>query len=277
MCIYNYIHLWWATPNVKKPPANNYADEDPTSDEDLTSNKALCAGISIMMHSSSVTVLCTLLVAILSVAQIPGSHAVKLSSAAGAKLMAEVSEMEKRGDVLMEKRASSRPMDISSPAPQAVCGTDTSRISNTKNVCKLIMAFPSGNSVCSGWVISRNKIATAGHCVLDTSGYASAVIVTCGGVRIVASHMVAQEEYYQRVFVRREGDVHWSDAAVIRLSSALPSTIVPWTFVDGSCKTTGASICLESIDLFPKRNEIFQGCFNPNGLFSYDNNILFPG
>ena len=104
------------------------------------------------------------------------------------------------------------------------------------------------NYVCSGWVVSRNKIVTAGHCILTNRGYALAVTVTCGGVRIPASHVITTAVYYNRVFVAKAGIVHWSDAVVVRLRSALPSTIVPWRFVDGNCQLASASLYLESSD-----------------------------
>ena len=198
------------------------------------------------MQPSSAAVLCTLLVAIFSVAHIPCAHAatsavVTLSAGSGEMLMAKVAEMQMRGEVIREKTVS--PLPANTEGTGGVCGVDTSLPSSLMNVCKIVMEFPAGASVCSGWVVSRNKVATAGHCLVDGSGYATAVYAVCNGIKRTATHFITTPEYYDHVYVQQLGDVHWSDAAVIRLRGSLPSTIVPWEFVDASCTSKGASPC----------------------------------
>ena len=198
------------------------------------------------MYSSSVAVLGTLLVAILSVAQIQGSPAfvAKLSSAAGEEWMVEVEQMEKRGDVVMEPPML-RPRSPSGPTPQAVCGPDTARQSNQTNICKLTAKFIFGETfTCSGWVVSQNEIATAGSCILDRmQGVAIAVAVTCGGgFKSAGSNIALTTELYEYKFLDKEFGTMWADAAVVKLRKPLPSTVVPWKFGDGSCASASASL-----------------------------------
>ena len=203
------------------------------------------AGISKIMQPSSAAVLCTLLVAIISVAHIPCSYATTtaaftLSAGSGEMLMAKVKKMEMLGEVIREKTVSSSLAP--NPNPQAVCGVDTSLPSGLINVCKIFMQFPQGVYVCSGWVVSPNKVATAGHCVLGASGWTSAVIVICNGIQLSGTHVSSPQPYYDYVFGQTNNGIHWSSAGVIRLNGDLPSTIVPWQFVDASCRSKSASL-----------------------------------
>ena len=207
---------------------------------------AWSAGISKIMQPSSAAVLCTLLVAIFSVAHIPCAHAatsavVTLSAGSGEMLMAKVAEMQMRGEVIREKTVS--PLPANTEGTGGVCGVDTSLPSSLMNVCKIVMEFPDGTYVCSGWVVSPNKVATAGHCLFASSGYSTAVYAVCNGLRRTATHLITTPEYYDFVFGQANSGVHWSDAGLIRLSSSLPSTIVPWEFVDSSCKSKSVSLC----------------------------------
>ena len=204
------------------------------------------------MQSSSAAVLCTVLVAVLFAADIPGSHAatapvsVTLSAGSGEKLIKEVARMKKRGFVLSE-RTVGRDRSGPGPAPQAVCGTDTSVPSSLKNVCKIYMLFGSRTYVCSGWVVSRDIVALAGHCIVGNEGWASAVLAQCGNEERYVTNLSTPEDYYTYVVGTNTNGVHWADAGVLRLESPLPRGIKPWKFLDGSCKSASVYLCLESI------------------------------
>ena len=95
--------------------------------------------------------------------------------------------------------------------------------------------------------MSPNKVATAGHCILDESGYATAVYVKCGEIQRTVLDMATPSAYFNQVRVAKLGGVHWADGAVLRLNATLPVTIVPWEFLDGSCTSKSAFLCRKSI------------------------------
>ena len=206
------------------------------------------AGVSITMQSTSAAVLCTVLVAVLAAVHVPGSHAAKpvvLSVGPSERLMTKVAQMEKRGETVMEKTVS-KPRNPLGPDSQAVCGVDTSLPSSFINVCKVFMQFAAGTYVCSGWVVSPNKVALAGHCVVDKTGYAKSIFVKCGDTQLSVTNIAVTGECYTYAFVQKIGAVHWSDAAVVRLSSSLPSTMVPWQFLDASCSSSSMFLRLQN-------------------------------
>ena len=157
---------------------------------------------------------------------------------AAVRLRARLAKLKQLGKEPREKTVKQEPAEVQSNggvSTQAVCGPDTSVPSSLGNVCKLHMVFLSGLYVCSGWVIGPKRIATAGHCVIDETGYAHAITVNCDGVEMVSESYTVHEQFYKWTYTQRNVGVHNLDAAVITLPRALPSSVTPWRVDDASC------------------------------------------
>lgn len=73
-------------------------------------------------------------------------------------------------------------------SPESVIGADgRTQVTNTSAypnsaIAHLEVYFPSSSSTCTGWFMSRNRLATAGHCVYNATagGWATSIIVYPG-------------------------------------------------------------------------------------------------
>jgi len=75
------------------------------------------------------------------------------------------------------------PEDIDVGEDRGVCGINSLTETSKAGACRIRIAFPRGRRVvCSGWIIGRDTVATAGHCVYnkEAGGYARQIYVDCG-------------------------------------------------------------------------------------------------
>ncbi len=76
--------------------------------------------------------------------------------------------------------------------PKDVCGhDDRAEILNTNTapwrwICQLLMKFPNGNFIGTGWLIGPRTVMTAGHCLYDSrrgGGWAQSIEIIPGMLR----------------------------------------------------------------------------------------------
>ncbi|MBI4675562.1 MAG: serine protease [Chloroflexi bacterium] len=120
-------------------------------------------------------------------------------------------------------------------SPESVIGADgRTQITNTtvypnSAIAHLEVDFPSGSGTCTGWFMSKNRLATAGHCVYDAGAGEWATSITVypgrnGGSAPFGSYTAGMGDLYTNTGWTGTGNPKY-DYGLVKLGSDVGNTV----------------------------------------------------